>query len=253
MSAENGWAPPSDFTEMFRDQGREITQLQRRNRTPRARDILGPGIAARAVQLLDWNAEETTFNGIFYSLAGAQNSPDPAAAWIGQVLATPDGSGVMHVVEMATSSYDGAEAREYRRGWRTLANATRQFTAWEQVYEADLPGGVVANLTGPWSGSVPGPTTGTARDCRAGILRGTMSATGYSGTGDVTLELYVDGVLVGTSAITSAASGGVRFTVPSVVFEVPVDAGTHYFAVRQTVGSSNGSDQGHLHATVSNA
>lgn len=62
-------------------------------------EILGPGVSARAVQIMDWNSEEATFNGNFWSAPGALNSPDAAVRWIGTVSAQDDFNGVQTVYE----------------------------------------------------------------------------------------------------------------------------------------------------------
>lgn len=93
------WPIPVDAEDLFRRNEKRMSMQERRPSPMEASDLLGPGFSARGVQILDWNSEEATFNGYFYSTPGAQNSPDPAVRWIGHVLAQDDNNGVQQVWE----------------------------------------------------------------------------------------------------------------------------------------------------------
>lgn len=250
---ESGWAPPSNYVEASRDTQRQLDVLYRRNRSPRARDLMGPGLAPRAVQLLDWNVDDTSFNGFFFSDVGALNSPDPAAAWIGEVFATPDGAGVMHLWEMATSTYDGAAPREYQRAFRTAAGATRGFTAWELLNPpADTaPAGVAINFTGAYASAVPGPSDGVAFTCRAGILRGSFTATAYNSVSTgIQVGLYVDTVSIGSCLLASAHAVNQHVELSTLVFAIPMYAGTHRMYARILAGTSDVNDRGSFQGSI---
>ena len=87
MGGQNSWRIPDDsMSDYMRQQEKRLLHEERRPLIRSAAALLGPGFAPFAVPLVDWNADETLFNGHFYSDAGAQNSPDILRAWIGTVL-----------------------------------------------------------------------------------------------------------------------------------------------------------------------
>lgn len=110
----------------FRSQEKRTLREERRPRVTHASDLLGPGIAPRAVQVQDWNSEETTFNGFFYSEPGALHSPDPAYDWIGQVIATPTGHGLQQVWQHSPTG----PATQYVRTFHTHSLETPIYSAW---------------------------------------------------------------------------------------------------------------------------
>lgn len=126
MGEELGWAPATDFPQLMHDQQRQLDQLRRRNRPPRAREIMGPGLAPRAVRLLDWNAAETTFSGIYYSRPGALNGPTTDQSWMGLVRTTPEGDGVTELTELDADHPD----RWYRSHTVDVTGA-RVFGPWK--------------------------------------------------------------------------------------------------------------------------
>lgn len=206
MGHESGWAPPTNFIELQRDMNRRLDQLQRRNRTPRASDIMGPGLAARARRVLDWHATETSFNGLFYSQPGALNSPDPDVAWIGQSIATALGSGTLIVRELAGQDYDGSSPRRFAQAFRTMPDTTRQFGDWE-----DETGG---GDTAEWVAFTP-DTSGTdlgsggeghgfymLKDGMVDFVARLTLGTGFS-IGSPTLEIFIPD-LPGIDSSTSA-------------------------------------------------
>lgn len=81
----------------MKDQQRRVSHQESRPQIRSAADLLGPGIAATAIQLVDWSSDETAFNGFFWSGPGAINGPDPTRSYIGTVVVTADGAGIMTV------------------------------------------------------------------------------------------------------------------------------------------------------------
>lgn len=128
MSTMNGWPTQTDFPQWMRDVVRDIAELKRRSK-PTAAAVLGPGLGPWATLLNDWNDEVTLYNGIFYCDVNSQNSPDEDVRWIGTVMATPDGDGVM---EVAALDSVGLPAR-HMRSFTTDAAGGRSFTAWAVV------------------------------------------------------------------------------------------------------------------------
>lgn len=97
MSNSNNWRIPQTADDWMRSQEKRIMREERRASPLSAADLLGPGMSSHAVELMDWDAEEATFNGFFFSREGALNSPDGDKAWVGQVIARDDLTGFQHV------------------------------------------------------------------------------------------------------------------------------------------------------------
>lgn len=76
MGGQNSWRTNITFTDWMRDIEKRILNEERRPSIRSASDLMGPGAGPYAILTVDWNADETTFNGWFYSEPGAQNSPD---------------------------------------------------------------------------------------------------------------------------------------------------------------------------------
>lgn len=119
----------TDARGWMKDQQRRLNHQEARPQIRSASDLLGPGIAATAIQLTDWSSDETAFNGFFWSGPGALNGPNSAHYYIGSVLATADGYGIMTV-------------REFR-------GATVQpLPQWVREFAGSLGGG---RTFGPWA------------------------------------------------------------------------------------------------------
>lgn len=124
----------------------QVTTLyEGRRSVPRvASDLLGPGIASKAVRTMDWNADELAFNGMFYSEPGAQNSPDPARYWIGLVEVTPTGFGAQRVWEYRNPANGPLERiRLFSSG-----GPTRTYGPWMPMN--GLPNQQVFSASGTW-------------------------------------------------------------------------------------------------------
>lgn len=118
----------TDMEGWMRSTEKRLMHEERRPIVRRASDLLGPGFAPYAVQTLNWNSDETQFNGLFFSEVGAENSPDNSMFWIGSVTATRDGRGVQEVW-----TFDGAEPLHYTRSWVTGNNPIPTWSAWTAV------------------------------------------------------------------------------------------------------------------------
>lgn len=94
----------------------------------KASDFLGPGFGPHAILTADWNNEECQFNGMFYCVPGALNSPDPSMAWIGQVIADPSPSGVQIV--QTYKSPDWPPLRRMRKFESSVDGTVPVFTGW---------------------------------------------------------------------------------------------------------------------------
>ena len=79
MGGQNGWRTNITFKDWMRDIEKRILNEERRPIIRAASDLMGPGAGPYAIETLDWNADETTFNGWFYSRPGALELTRPDA------------------------------------------------------------------------------------------------------------------------------------------------------------------------------
>jgi hypothetical protein len=119
--------PVTDYASWMRSMERRLAALERRPALHTAAQLLGPGIAPVATLTADWSDEATLFNGMFYSLPGAQHSPDSDRGWIGWSLVDADGSGYQRV---ASYGSDPSPGEAFTRGFTSAVGASRTFSAW---------------------------------------------------------------------------------------------------------------------------
>jgi hypothetical protein len=97
VSGPDGWIIPATAEDHIRRSDKRLTRLERLPRPMSPGDLLGPGMASQAVQIMDWNAVDATYNGFFYTNPGGFHSPDNTKSWTGQVIAKDNGTGMQHV------------------------------------------------------------------------------------------------------------------------------------------------------------
>ena len=105
---------------------KRILHEERRPLVRSASDIMGPGLAPTAVQLLDWNDPASAFNGLYWSAPGAINSPEVNTAWMGLSQVSEDGSGYQWVTDYAGTSLPPVV---YMRRIKAVGG-TRTFSEW---------------------------------------------------------------------------------------------------------------------------
>lgn len=128
MAGENDWGIPQTFQDHLQNTEKRLTRQERRPQAVVIGDLLGPGMSSRAVQILDWNSEEATFNGFFWSAAGSLNSPDAALEWTGQTIARDDGTGMQQVWN--TDETTGTQY--WVRTYVPVIGGTYLFTDWKR-------------------------------------------------------------------------------------------------------------------------
>lgn len=122
-----GWPTTTDADGWMRKMEKRVNREQRRRTVTEASDLMGPGLGPFAIQILDWNGEETFFNGFFFSSPGALNSPNGLLWWMGQSIATPDGHGLHRVWNFRDAALPMAE---YTRNFTSPSEGLRIFSAW---------------------------------------------------------------------------------------------------------------------------
>jgi hypothetical protein len=128
------WTDTSDFEGLLRQLVKESGRQARRANGGRPADWLGPGIAALAIQIADWNDPTTLTNGNFWSEPDANNSPNLALRWTGSTIAKSNGSGMQQVWNtddldnvryfMRTYVDDGTGQGAVFSAWRNFATPT---------------------------------------------------------------------------------------------------------------------------------
>jgi hypothetical protein len=83
MTNERNWRTEINSADYFGHQKKALAVESRRPVIRRASDLVGPGIAASAVRVTDFNDILATFNGYFAAEAGADNAPTPDQAYVG--------------------------------------------------------------------------------------------------------------------------------------------------------------------------
>jgi hypothetical protein len=128
---------------------------------------------------------------------------------------------------------------------QTIEAARSQFTAFRLsgpgTVQALNAASVALSIDGPYTSTLPGPTTGTAFTTPAGVLRGICTAQGYViAAGDnLRFDIYLDGVNIGSMFSQMSNAAGVRINPHAEAISVTVTAGTHYLAYRLISGQSS--------------
>lgn len=164
MGGANSWRIPHTASDLIGGMNKRILHEERRPLIRSASDLLGPGLGPTAVQLLDWNDESTEFNGIFWSLAGAQNSPDPASAWMGTSFTNDDGYGYQELTEFRDAINQGEAPQQWIRTF-SGAGGIRAYGTWSKVGSGTLRSVGVSIVTAGF-----GPTAATPVACASVTL-----------------------------------------------------------------------------------
>lgn len=136
--SEKGWPVAETLPGFLQQISKEMSHQERRPGKPSAASLLGPGMAAFATRLLDWDSPAARFNGFWIS-EDAANQPQPGVL-LGLTIASRDG----RVVQIALS-HDvdaGKLTHLYVRRLRATPSTTPTSLAWEQVYP-ELPEGAI--------------------------------------------------------------------------------------------------------------
>ena len=99
---EQNWRIETDAEDYFRSQKKQLQVADRRPVIRRASDLVGPGIAATAVRITDFNDLLATYNGFFSSAAGAVNAPTPGEPYAGTVTSDAELGGVQMFTNLST-------------------------------------------------------------------------------------------------------------------------------------------------------
>ncbi len=165
MSGAHNWRSEDGDAEIYF--GHKQKQLDVADRRPvirRASDLVGPGIAADAVLLTDFNDQLAQFNGYFVAPAGSANAPNSNEAFIGFVAMDEMVGGVQtfngmdsetqyvrymrrHPLDSSYVTWGPWKVRSGFRAGRTNVNASGSQTTSTIVFPTAFNGTPVVNVT----------------------------------------------------------------------------------------------------------
>lgn len=99
MGNERGWRTETNASDFFNHQKKQGELADRRPVPRKAADIgLGPGMAASAVRITDFNDQLATYNGYYSADLGALNAPNATEKFIGVVTMDSEFGGVQRFI-----------------------------------------------------------------------------------------------------------------------------------------------------------
>lgn len=131
MSTPRGTRISTSMGDWVTDQNKRTAHEARRPQIRRASDLLGPGFGPHAILLTDWNSEEATFNGFFYSDPGALHAPDGTNIFLGLVIGSPTGHGIQQA--FSHPALGGPPMTRWVRSFHTHGTETPLFSTWASI------------------------------------------------------------------------------------------------------------------------
>lgn len=127
MSGQN-WRTPVNSEDYFTHQKKSADIETRRPTARRASDLVGPGINALALRLVNFSDVLATYNGYYSTAPGAIDAPNDTDAFVGYVVSDAEYGGFQSFVSMATGT-------EYRRLFRRYSGdaETMTWTVWSSL------------------------------------------------------------------------------------------------------------------------
>lgn len=86
MSGEQGWRTETNSGDYFGHQQKQAQLADRRPVIRKPSSLVGPGIAATAVRITNFNDELALYNGYFSAAPGALNAPNNTHTFVGYVV-----------------------------------------------------------------------------------------------------------------------------------------------------------------------
>src|SRR6478752_56618 len=144
MAGQDGGRQVITGVDWARGLEKRLLHEERRPAVSTAADIMGPGLGPFAVQLFDWNIDEATFNGMWFSEPGALNAPSVSDYWAGYSVGSDVGYGIQVVTQyrerVGETPSDWEPNRFVRRFYTPLAGVQRSYSGWRRLNEQGLPG-----------------------------------------------------------------------------------------------------------------
>jgi hypothetical protein len=126
--SEQNWRTEVTSVDYFGNQKKQLAVADRRPVIRKASDLVGPGIAATAVRLSDFNDLLATYDGFYSSAAGAVNAPEALEEYVGQITSDSTTGGVQTFTALTTET-------KYQRVFRRNPGdaATIYWGSWEVI------------------------------------------------------------------------------------------------------------------------
>lgn len=102
MSDSHNWRTEVNAVDYFGHQKKQLNVADRRPVIRRASDLVGPGVAATAVRITDYNDLLATYNGFFSSAPDALNAPGADDPYVGTVVSDAELGGVQMFTNLTT-------------------------------------------------------------------------------------------------------------------------------------------------------
>lgn len=132
MAGHNSWRQMVNYGDWMGQIEKRLLNVERQPVISHATDLLGPGAGPYAVQIKDWNADEATFVGVFYSnpTEGQANSPDNNRYWMGETFGTEFGDGFQRLTEFSPLALVSPD--RFQRRFTTIGGV-RLYSDWETL------------------------------------------------------------------------------------------------------------------------
>jgi len=130
MGGVNNQRTTITAADWMRQMEKRLLREERRPLIRKASDIMGPGLGPFTMQTWNWDAPETSFNGMFFSAPGALNGPDDTMYWIGETQGTADGAGYQQVTDFDPVTGAAMGACKIRYFYTPVSGGARVFTDW---------------------------------------------------------------------------------------------------------------------------
>lgn len=102
--SEQNWRTEVTGADYFLHRQKEGNLSDRRPVIRKPSDLVGPGIAAQAVRIADFNDPLATFNGFFSAAAGALNAPNADEVFVGTVVGDAEFGGVQRFTGLTSGT-----------------------------------------------------------------------------------------------------------------------------------------------------
>lgn len=126
MTEQQNWRVTTDAQTYFGGQKKQASISDRRPVIRKASDLVGPGIAAQAVPITDFNDLLATYNGMFSAVIGSFGAPNDDEAFVGMTVADGELGGFQIFTGMGNP--DSGLGHTYRRRF------TRNPSDHESIY-----------------------------------------------------------------------------------------------------------------------
>jgi len=104
MTDSQNWRTEIDAGDYFAHQKKQMQVENRRPVIRRASDLVGPGIAATAVKITDFDDQLATYNGYYSAVEGTTNAPTATEPFVGTVVMDADLGGMQAFVGLETAT-----------------------------------------------------------------------------------------------------------------------------------------------------